>query len=425
MDVRSKWDGDDLSDDSDTELHPHIDERSLIWKYRSLTRDARHELEFKIADRRYEKMVREKVVNWLSLVEADLEPHFDEYMDSSRGGDRVRNAIYAIYSGSEGTRLLPRLSNGKCLTSYNDMFREAVCAGFRKADDTVSHPESWIRVYITELRAQKQNVQQQLMDVTEQLEQLKKEDAPNRKCEAYQLGFANSIIIKNDPGPCAGSEWEDACALPDEQDLWETRLSPLSRHFAVIHPSDYRLSHQLIKAYPAVLHASEIDGIMAHAFNTARYSDDAEVVRAYVHQASILQYCLELGPNGAEIFFRGMSKPKSKAHVGFQREVYDKFTRLLELAAISKEYCEEMNKTKGAKIDVQPNKVYNISVPESDSGDKAERERREIFDEFNDDMKAAIQSGSLDKINDVLGAMPVEPAEAVKEMMFEIGCIKV
>ncbi|KAK7224164.1 hypothetical protein V2G26_012167 [Clonostachys chloroleuca] len=376
MGVRSKWDRDDLSDDSDTDLHPHIDARSLIWKHQDRTRDARHELKVKIGDRLYEKMVREKVVNWLSLMESDLEAQFDENMGSRRLATECRLQYLPTYMKMRGRDPAP-------------------------------------------------NIQQQLVGVTEQLDQLEEEDAAYRKCEGYQIQFGNSIIFKNDAGPYAPRESQNTGALPHEQDLKAAQPSQLASQFAHIHPSHYRFSYEFIKAHPTIIHASEVDGLMACAFNIARFLDDDKRVQGYVHQASVLQYCLELGTNGAEIFFRAMNRPKSKAHVGFQREVFDKLMRLLELADISREYLEGINMRVTVKIHMEPNTTFIVSEPQLDSGDEDEQERRSIFEEFSDDMKAAIQSGSLDNINEVLSAMPVDEAEVVRTLIFETDCIKV
>lgn len=278
-----------------------------------------------------------------------------------------------------------------------------------------------MRIYITELSAQKQNIQQQLVGVTEQLDQLEEEDAAYRKCEGYQIQFGNSIIFKNDAGPYAPRESQNTGALPHEQDLKAAQPSQLASQFAHIHPSHYRFSYEFIKAHPTIIHASEVDGLMACAFNIARFLDDDKRVQGYVHQASVLQYCLELGTNGAEIFFRAMNRPKSKAHVGFQREVFDKLMRLLELADISREYLEGINMRVTVKIHMEPNTTFIVSEPQLDSGDEDEQERRSIFEEFSDDMKAAIQSGSLDNINEVLSAMPVDEAEVVRTLIFEVS----
>lgn len=333
----------------------------------------------------------------------------------------MSSSISANVHENEGTRPRPRASNGKYLCSYTDMFRDAVNAWFEKANGTVIYPKSWMRIYITELSAQKQNIQQQLVGVTEQLDQLEEEDAAYRKCEGYQIQFGNSIIFKNDAGPYAPRESQNTGALPHEQDLKAAQPSQLASQFAHIHPSHYRFSYEFIKAHPTIIHASEVDGLMACAFNIARFLDDDKRVQGYVHQASVLQYCLELGTNGAEIFFRAMNRPKSKAHVGFQREVFDKLMRLLELADISREYLEGINMRVTVKIHMEPNTTFIVSEPQLDSGDEDEQERRSIFEEFSDDMKAAIQSGSLDNINEVLSAMPVDEAEVVRTLIFEVS----
>jgi cell division cycle protein 37 len=66
---------------------------------------------------------------------------------------------------------------------------------------------------------------------------------------------------------------------------------------------------------------------------------------------------------------------------------------------------------------VDPNTEIRIAVPEPNSSDPIEIASREIFDSFPPGLQRALEARSLDKVNEVLGKMSVEEAEAIVEKL--------
>lgn len=70
---------------------------------------------------------------------------------------------------------------------------------------------------------------------------------------------------------------------------------------------------------------------------------------------------------------------------------------------------------------VEPGTVINIKIPPENSEDPAERARRDIFDSFEPEMKKALETGSLDEVNKVLGEMKVDEAEELVGKLGEVS----
>ena len=72
---------------------------------------------------------------------------------------------------------------------------------------------------------------------------------------------------------------------------------------------------------------------------------------------------------------------------------------------------------------VEPGTEIHINIPQPNSTDPVEIAAREIFDRFPPGLQRALESGSLDKVNEVLGKMSVEEAEEVVEQLGEGGML--
>lgn len=70
---------------------------------------------------------------------------------------------------------------------------------------------------------------------------------------------------------------------------------------------------------------------------------------------------------------------------------------------------------------VDPNTAINISVPKADSDDPEEQQCRQVFESFPPGLRRALESGSLDEVNKVLGKMSVEEAEEVVGQLGEVS----
>jgi cell division cycle protein 37 len=72
---------------------------------------------------------------------------------------------------------------------------------------------------------------------------------------------------------------------------------------------------------------------------------------------------------------------------------------------------------------VEPGTEIHINVPSKDSDDELEKQARAIFDTFPPNFQKALESGSLDKVNEVLGMMSVEEAEEVVTQLGDSGML--
>lgn len=72
---------------------------------------------------------------------------------------------------------------------------------------------------------------------------------------------------------------------------------------------------------------------------------------------------------------------------------------------------------------VEPGTEIHINVPQPDSADEIEQRAREVFERFPPGLQRALESGSLERVNEVLGKMSVGEAEEVVEQLGEGGML--
>lgn len=70
---------------------------------------------------------------------------------------------------------------------------------------------------------------------------------------------------------------------------------------------------------------------------------------------------------------------------------------------------------------VDPNTQITIAVPSARSDELEIRKSRKIFETFPPGLQRALESGSLDEVNKVLGKMSVEEAEEVVGLLGEVS----
>lgn len=72
---------------------------------------------------------------------------------------------------------------------------------------------------------------------------------------------------------------------------------------------------------------------------------------------------------------------------------------------------------------VDPDTQIHINIPQPGSADPVEQSARKIFDQFPPGLQRALESGELDRVNEVLGKMSVEEAEEVVERLGKGGML--
>ena len=127
------------------------------------------------------------------------------------------------------------------------------------------------------------------------------------------------------------------------------------------------------------------------------------------------------------MFFKRITTPGHQAQEVFYKDVRDTYQRIRNRAKeINAQRAEEGGAGAGGVEQIQlhavePGTEIKITVPPADDGgDEDARRARRIFDGFPDEMKKALQTGSLDTVNEVLGKMKVEEAEELVGLFSEV-----
>ncbi|KAK3305569.1 uncharacterized protein B0T15DRAFT_202375 [Chaetomium strumarium] len=140
----------------------------------------------------------------------------------------------------------------------------------------------------------------------------------------------------------------------------------------------------------------------------------------YVYQALLLEYCYILGRDGVVVFFKCMTTPGHRAQEDFQKDIAKRFYKIRSMAR---------RDSKQKVVDVEQVQLYPVSedssirirVPPTGSQDEKEKRGREIFEQFSPEMRAALESASLEEVNKVLAEMAVPEAEKMVSFLDERG----
>jgi cell division cycle protein 37 len=342
----------------------------------------------------------------------------------------------------------------KELPSYSKMMATLIDQVKAKVDEDKS--EDRFTAYVSEIKSHQAKVEDLQKQLLEQLAELEKEEGRKITSEGIHTGFDSSHVTKSDhkapqepkkdrkgksetvevlnPGalgkgplerqPSSGAEADiDEPEGGDDDDDEEVEPSELGKQFSQIKMGDWRSCMQFISQHPDVVAEKETDGLLVLAFRAAANGKD-DLSRQCVHQALLLQYCRALGRDGVGMFFKRMSTPGHQAQKVFFDDVQNTYQRM---KSRTKELQKEQAEEEGQGVEqiqlhaVEPGTAINIRIPAEDSTEPEEIKARELFDTFPPGLQRALQSGSLDEVNKVLGKMSVEQAEEVVGQLSEVS----
>ncbi|GAB7347359.1 hypothetical protein MBLNU459_g4295t1 [Dothideomycetes sp. NU459] len=462
----SKWDNLELSDDSDIEVHPNVDKRSFIRAKQSQIHQQRIQRKHEIETLKYERIINDGLLARIDSLLSSLRAHKDRAQQDQGSMESIVFQALMESAGTPGNDKPPTpppgVHDGQEQPSYSKMMavlidqcREAVDKA--KADDRYT-------AILTEVDGHKTKVADLQKQLLKRLAELEKEEGSKITSESIHTGFDSSFVSKASPsasstkaqksssGPQllnptrpslssansgqssgADADVEDASVVirnpanldSDDEDI---QASPSAKKFAKIRFGDYRSSLQYISENPSVLAERETDGLLVEAFNAQTDGKD-DYSRQCVHQALLLQYCRQLGKDGVQLFFKRITTPGHQAQKLFLDDVNSTYVRIRarcrELAEQRKRDEAEGN---GGVEQIQlhavdPNTTINIVVPLADAQEEDAREARRVFESFPPGLQRALESGSLDRVNEVLGKMSVDEAEEVVAQLGEGGML--
>ncbi|RKF63382.1 Hsp90 co-chaperone Cdc37 [Erysiphe neolycopersici] len=437
----SKWDNLELSDDSDIEVHPNVDKKSFIRAKQNQIHQRRIERKNKIETYKYEQAINDGFLKRMNRLLVTFQSHSE---GTKQNPDEIifQAATESIWSGNDEEPPRPPAcvtSKDNETLSYSKMLAVLIDRIKKKIDD--ENPSNRFDAYISELKSHISEVENLQDKLRVELDTLEKEASKTITSESYYTGFETSIISKPDPKPTpkktettqkvellnphaltgkkdnttVGTDAEVDESPVDDDDV---EASDIAKEFSQINVNDYREALKFISAHPEVVAEKETDGLLVMAFNFCIKNED-ENARRCVHHGLLLQYCRALGPDGVGIFFKRITTQGHQAQKVFYDDVNSTFTRIRTRAKeIQEQRAQEAANGSGGVETIQlhavdPGTTININIPPTNSEDPTEAKARKIFESFPLDLQQALESGSLDEVNKVLGKMNVEEAEDI------------
>lgn len=316
------------------------------------------------------------------------------------------------------------------------------------------------QAFIDEVGSHKAKVSSLQQELLAKLAELEKEDKGKITSQDIHYGFDSSSVSKSKPAektttdpellnpsrpqqksfdnvqtPGSDADVEDEGtgtkkSILDDSDDDDLSTSALAKQFGKINFGDYKTSLQFISSNPAIVSEKETDGLLVEAFNAQSEGKDS-YARQCVHQALLIQYCRQLGKDGVGLFFKRVTTQGHQAQKLFMDDVNSTYARI---RSRTKELDEQRKKDEvegtGGVEQIQlhavdPNTSIHIVVPSADATTEDEKQARQIFEAFPPGLQRALETGKLDKINEVLGKMSVEEAEEVVEQLGNGGMLSV
>lgn len=460
----SKWDALELSDDSDIEVHPNVDKRSFIRAKQNQIHQERVARRHRITTLKYERVINDGLLARIDALLKSLDSHKAEVegkKDASEVDEVVFDALMEVSSdGSLGADNPPQAPEGvhtnEELPSYSKMMGALVDQVKAELDKKKPEGSERYSEFLKEVGAHQDKVTGLQRDLNAELTKLEKVEAGKITSESLHEGFNSSYVAKptpaaastvqpellnpnrpkNDGGLTSGAEADveegSVSAAPGEaDDEDDMEASPTAKRFAKFAFGDYAGSLEFIGKNPGILVEKETDGLLVEAFNAqsnAQAKSDEDYARQCVHQALLLQYCRQLGKDGVGLFFKRIQTPGHQARKLFLDDVNSTYARIRTRTAEIAREREAGGSTDKEQIQlhaVDPNTQINIVTPPPADQCTTDDERtaRAIFDSFPPGLQRALESASLDKVNDVLGKMSVDEAEQIVEQLGNGGML--
>ncbi len=429
----------ELSDDSDVEVHPNVDKKSFIRAKQTQIHQERQQRKHRMEALKYEVALHQALLKRISALVAALRSRASEAAATENPGQLAFQAVMES-AGDQKDDALPPVPEGLRVDPNQPKTYSAMMAGLldqvNKAIDA-KKPDDRYTAMLEEIGVHETQVQTLIKESGDELAKLEKEDGKKITSEGMHTGFNSSFVSKAaetggdstkvellnpNHNPSGEGSSKDASASKDDDDDMEA--SPAARKFADIRPNDYSASLDYLTKNPQILTEKETDGLLVLAFDAALESKD-ERAKQCVHQALLLQYCRSLGRDGVALFFKRITASGgNNAKEVYYKDVHDTYLRIRTRAReIVAERAQEPADAGVEQIQlhaVDPGTVISISVPAADSEDPEVQEAREIYEQFSDDMRAALETGELAKVNEVLGELSVEEAEDYVSLFGEV-----
>ncbi|KAI8374382.1 uncharacterized protein BYT42DRAFT_576167 [Radiomyces spectabilis] len=435
----SKWDNIELSDDSDIEVHPNVDKRSMIkWKREAIHRER---AERKAKMEYIEKFIPQQTKNIAKL---------DELITvlKEKGVDALLAAVTEqrdlVKQQEMGKAVMPTL-DGKGQFTLEEVFSKMVDQ--IKEGLERSSPEQVKTVLLERLEQTRQATQKTVDEGAKELERLKKEASKKWTSENMFHETHNRTIINksenSEPSKPAAKgkqkekvvetlnpgvqmkdlSLEDAGADADvgsDDDEAPPDTDPRAIEFSKLR--GFEPSFKYISQHKDIVNEKTADAILLEAFN-AELGGNSEYAKNCVLQARTLEYCLKLGRDGVSLFFTRMHDTNGQARRMLFTDVEDTYKLLKSRCKVLQ---EEQAQQGEETIQLQPmNEGSQLTVRIPDPSNEEEKGVFEVYQALPEKFRKALETGDIEEINKVLATMAVPDAEQVVQVCSEYGFLDV
>ncbi len=434
----------ELSDDSDIEVHPNVDKRSFIRAKQNQIHLERQQRRHQIETLKYERQVNDGLIKRISNLLAALKRHAAD-AETRNPAEVAFQAVMESAGDPADDKVPDRPSEVHAQVEQPPSYTKMMATLLDQVNQALDEkkPSNRYTAMTEEIEGHLRKVQDLQSELLKKLAELEKIESSKITSDSIHTGFDSSHVAKSQPSASGEKKTDDSkvellnpnfsLSKPDEStaassaaadDDDELEASPDARKFAQIKKSDYRESNSFITTHPHILTEKETDGILVLAFD-AQLDGKDDFAQQCVHQALLLQYCRALGRDGVAMFFKRITTPGHQAQEVFYKDVRETYQRIKNRAReINAQRAAEGASAGGVEQiqlhAVEPGTEIKIRIPSENSKDEEEKRGRHIFDGFSDEMKKALESGSLDKVNEVLGKMKVEDAEELVGLFGEV-----
>ncbi|CAO3659424.1 unnamed protein product [Rhizopus stolonifer] len=424
----SKWDNLEISDDSDIEVHPNVDKRSMIkWK-----REAIHQ------ERAERKAKMDYLENFIPQQKNVLKKLKDlqTLLNETNGIQRVVETLdrYQTEAGS-----LPKTQGDQ--VNIKDIFAAMKAQIITGMENT--SPEQVKQTLMERFGQTEATVQKTLDGASEEYAKLEKESRKKLTSENMFTSEKSSKTIINKPKPLPSKKKStekktvietlnpnaamkdlnlDENNLADDEEEEEEEDNDMTPEAAAFTKcKTFEESHKYLSKHMGILNEKTSDSILGEAF-TAQLKGQEKYAKQCVTQSVILQNCGQLGRNGVEVFFSKIHIPNSAAQKMFFEYVDSLYTRI-------KNRCAEMAAEQMAQqdqvetIQLQPmgdGSQLTIRVPQAEDG-----EAYTAFKKMHPTFQDALKTGKLEELNKVLEKLPVPEAEELVKVCSDYGFLDV
>ncbi len=470
----NKWDKLEVSDDSDVEVHPNVDTKSFIRAKQRQIHEQRAQRKNEIETLKYERIINDGLLERINALLDALKKHQAEAMNKNPEELVFQSLIES--AGDPAKDEPPKAPAGvythqKEQPRYSKMMGALVDQVKKEVDEKKDASTNRYGDFVEGVNGHLTKVQNLQQDLLKRLAQLERELTAKITSEDIHVGFDSSHVNKSKPkttpaekpkikektgavellnapkglssktretlkstdgGVSSGAEAdvEDEAFLDkhedddEEEDVASIKLTPEGRQFAQIKMGDYRSCLQYISEHPEIVNEKTQDALMIEAFNAQMKGQDV-YAQTCVHHSLLIQYCRQLGRDGVGLFFKRITTKGHQAQQVFTKDLTETYGRIkIRAAELQKEEGNDPAGVEQIQLHaVEPGTEIHINVPEAGSEDPIEQEARKIFDRFPPGLQRALQGGSLDEVNKVLGKMSVDEAEEIVELLGQGGML--